>query len=655
MLAIKPSTSVFSLTFLILMLVNPFMALAQPGQLSTKNKKAINLFQEGRMQFEYRKNEEAYELLSKAVEQDDNFYEAHMLLADVCNDLKKNEESITHYKKAISLAPLRFPPVYYNLAGVEMDMNLYSDAVQHMQQFLGIKTISKDLRTKGEQRFASAVFAEKAFANPVPFIPVNLGEAINSIHNDYHPSLTVDEDLLIFTRMRPADGLTDNGGSMVEEDFYISRRKNGEWLPAIPLGEPINTHGNEGAHSISPDGRYFYFTGCERPEGFGSCDLYVSEKAGDKWSKPKNLGELINSSTWDAQPTIGPDGKTLVFTSKRKGGYGMADLWMSRKRDNGTWTMPTNLGDSINTPFDEFGPFLHPDGKTLYFSSSGHPGMGGKDIFYSRLKADGTWSTPVNLGYPINTKDEEFHMIVSADGKKGYFSSDREGGIGKRDLYMFDLYEAARPQAVTFMRGKVREEVSFKPIAANIEVIDLETGELKASTKSDAINGEFLISLPSGSSYAVNADAKGFLFYSGNYTLGKELTQKDEYKVDILLSPVKAGSKVVLNNIFFEFGEAKLKSQSKVELNKLVQFLESNPDVRIEIGGHTDDVGNDEFNQKLSEQRATSVVNYLTENKIEAARLEAKGYGEKSPLATNATETGRAINRRTEFKILPSK
>ncbi|MEX1189426.1 MAG: hypothetical protein WED33_09225, partial [Bacteroidia bacterium] len=300
-------------SFLVLMMFNSISSFGQPGQLSTNNKKAISLFQEGRMKFEYRKNEEAYELLSKAVEQDENFYEAHMLLADVCNDLGKNQESITHYKKAISLQPLRFPPVYYNLAGVEMDESLYSDAILHLKQFLGIKTISKDLRAKGELRFANAQFAEKAIANPVPFSPVNMGEAINSIHDDYHPSLTVDEDLLIFTRMRPADGLTDNGGSLVEEDFFISKRKNGEWLPAISLGEPINTHRNEGAHSISPDGKYFYFTGCERPEGFGSCDLYVSEKLGDKWSNPRNLGELINSTVWDAQPTIGPDGRTLVF------------------------------------------------------------------------------------------------------------------------------------------------------------------------------------------------------------------------------------------------------------------------------------------------------------------------------------------------------
>jgi outer membrane protein OmpA-like peptidoglycan-associated protein len=642
------------IAILLLFVMQSACVKAQQG-LSSTNKKAIQYFNEGRRNFEYRKNDEAYDFLKKAVEQDDLFYEAHMLLGDVSNDLNKTDEAIKEYKRAIAIQPERFAPVYYNLGGVEMDKDSYTDAIMHLNKFLSFRNLSNEMRKKGERRLASAKFAEYAITHPVPFTPVNLGETVNSIYNDYHPSLTVDENILIFTRMRPSDEMTDNGGSPVEEDFYVSARVGGAWKNAIPLGSPINTHGNEGAHSISPDGRFFYFTGCERPEGYGSCDLYVSERNGDSWSKPKNLGEPLNSGAWDAQPTISPDGKTLIFTSRRSGGLGMADLWLSNRRDNGTWTMPVNMGDSINTELDEFGPFLHPDGKTLFFSSAGHPGMGGKDIFFSKKNANGTWSSPVNLGYPINSKGDELHLIVSADGKKGYFSSDREGGIGLRDIYTFDLHEAARPQAVTFIRGKVRDEKTLKSIKATIEVLDLATGELRASTTSDALNGEFLVSLPSGSSYAINADSKGYMFYSGNYKLGKELTIKDEYKVDILLSPVLAGAKVVLNNIFFESGKAELMPESKVELNKLVQFLAANPGVRIEIGGHTDAVGNDASNQVLSEQRAQSVTAYLVANKVDASRLESKGYGETKPVATNETETGRGFNRRTEFSILSVK
>ena len=620
--------------------------------LSSTNNKAIKFFNEGRAKYEYKKNEEAYNFLSKAVSEDNNFFEAQVLLADVCNDLNKSAEASEHYKKAIVLQPDRFPPLYYNLAGVEMEMDHYAEAQVQLQKFLGYSKINPELRVKAERRLASAKFAEIAIQHPVPFSPVNLGENINTPFNDYHPSLTVDEDLLIFTRMRPADELTDNGGSPVEEDFFYTKRVDGKWLPAISLGPPINTHRNEGAHSISPDGRYFFFTGCERPEGLGSCDIYLSERIGDKWTSPQNLGDIVNSGLWDAQPTLSADGRTLVFTSRRAGGKGQADLWSSTKRPNGTWTLPENLGDSINTELEEFGPFIHPDGKTMYFSSNGHPGMGGKDIFYSKKHVNGKWGKPVNLGYPINTKKEELHLIVSADGKTGYFSSDREGGLGLRDIYSFELYDEAQPQPVTFMRGKVTDKKTGKPLKAAFEVIDLSNEVVRAASFSDKLTGEFLVSLPSGSSYALNVSNQGYLFYSGNYTLGNSLTARDEYQVDIHLSPIEVGGTIILNNIFFESGSSSILNQSKPELNKVVELLNANSKMRIEVGGHTDNIGNDLSNVTLSEQRAKSVMNYLIEKGIAATRIEAKGFGKSKPVADNSTELGRSKNRRTEFKVL---
>ena len=620
--------------------------------MSSTNNKAIKFFNEGRAKYEYKKNEEAYNLLSKAVNEDNNFFEAQVLLADVCNDLNKSAEASEHYKKAIVLQPDRFPPLYYNLAGVEMEMDHYAEAQVQLQKFLGYSKINPELRSKAERKLASAKFAEYAIVHPVPFAPVNLGENINTPFNDYHPSLTVDENLLIFTRMRPADELTDNGGSPVEEDFFYTKRIDGKWLPAISLGPPINTHRNEGAHSISPDGRYFFFTGCERPEGLGSCDIYLSERNGDKWTSPQNLGDIVNSGLWDAQPTLSADGKTLVFTSRRSGGKGQADLWSSTKRPNGTWTLPENLGDSINTELEEFGPFLHPDGKTMYFSSNGHPGMGGKDIFYSKKHVNGKWGKPVNLGYPINTKKEELHLIVSADGKTGYFSSDREGGLGLRDIYSFELYDEAQPQPVTFMRGKVTDKKTGMPLKAAFEVIDLSNEVVRAASFSDNLTGEFLVSLPAGSSYALNVSKQGYLFYSGNYTLGNSLTARDEYQVDIQLSPIQVGETMILNNIFFESGSSSILNQSKPELNKVMELLNSNPKMRIEVGGHTDNIGNDLSNVTLSEQRAKSVMNYLIEKGITATRIEAKGFGKSKPVADNSTEAGRSKNRRTEFKVL---
>jgi outer membrane protein OmpA-like peptidoglycan-associated protein/tetratricopeptide (TPR) repeat protein len=640
--------------FLLLLLNGIFSscAVAQPRQLSSTNKKAIQLFNEGRANYEYKKNDEAYVLLLKAAKEDDGFFEAHMLLADVCNDLNKSEEAIVHYKKALSIQPERFPPLYYNLAGVEMELDQYTEAQAHLKKFLSFTRVNPELKLKAERRLASAQFAEYAIQHPVPFVPVNLGDKINSPYSDYHPSLTVDENLLIFTRLRPSDELTENGGSAFEEDFYYSKRVNGQWLPAIPLGPPINTHGNEGAHSISPDGRYFYFTGCDRPDGVGSCDLLVSERAGQTWTNPKNLGDIVNAGVWDSQPTLSADGQTLIFSSRRSGGKGQSDFWISTKRANGRWSLPENMGDSINTELEEFGPFLHPDGQTLYFSSNGHPGMGGKDMFYSKRKADGSWSKPVNLGYPINTRKEEIHMIVSADGKTGYFSSDRAGGLGLRDIYSFQLYEGAQPIPVTFMQGKVTNKKTGAPMKADFEVIDLETGITRVVSSSDKITGEFLVSLPAGSRYAVNVSTPGFLFYSGNYTLGKSLKATDVFQVDIQLSPIAAGETMVLNNIFFGSGSSSLLDESKTELNKLVELFAANPKMRVEVGGHTDNVGNDQSNMTLSDQRAKSVLNYLVEKGVAAGRMEAKGYGKTKPVAENTTEEGRSKNRRTEFRVL---
>ncbi len=626
-------------------------AYAQPQKYSSTNRKAINWFEEAKSNYEYKKDEDAYKILKKVVEEDPQFFEAWMLLADVSEILKKPEESIDAFKKAIVIQPQRFPPIYYNLAGVEMQLDQYEDAISNLEKFLLFPKISPEMRKKGERRLGNAKFAMVAIKTPVPFNPINMGEMINSVHSEYHPSLTVDEQTLIFTRMRPADAETENG-SKVEEDFYFSIKDKNDWKPAISLGPPINTHSNEGAHSISPDGRYFFYTGCERKEGYGSCDLYVSEKQGNKWAAPVNFGPIVNSEKWDAQPTISADGQTLIFVSGRPGGKGLADLWVSQKAANGQWQTPQNIGDSLNTDLDEYGPFLHPDGKTLYFTSSGHPGMGGKDIFYSKKKADGKWSKPVNIGYPINTKADEVHMVVSADGKKGYFSSDREGGFGKRDLYYFDLYEGAQPQPVTFLRGKVRDKKTAAFMQAAFEIIDLSTGETRALSRSDKQSGEFLVSLPAGSNYALNVSAPGYLFYSENYKLGKSLKPTDVFEVDIQLNPIETGQSIVLKNIFFETGSFGLKNESQVELNKLVEFLSKNPTLVIEIGGHTDNVGNDQANMLLSENRAKSVVDFLVAKGIVTNRLQAKGYGETIPKGDNTTEKGREENRRTEFRIV---
>ncbi len=637
---------------LFFLLLNAAFLQAQK-EYSTSNKKAIRLFEEGLENYQYKRNDAAYTFLQKAVEEAPEFFEAQLTLADLCLDMDKTEQARTNYAAAARIMPDRFPPLYLRWAQADLALAAFSDAAKHLEQFLAYPKISEENRKKANRLLRNARFAEVAVQHPVEFKPENLGPEINSIHSEYHPSITVDEQTIIYTRMRPADALTDNGGSKVEEDFYISEKEEGKWRNAIPVGPPLNSHGNEGAHSLSPDGRTIYFTACERPGGLGSCDLYVSERRGNVWSTPVNLGESVNSPTWDAQPTISADGQMLIFVSRRAGGKGMSDLWCVEKEVNGFWGQAYNLSDSLNTDQDESGPFLHPDGRSLYFSSSGHPGMGGRDFFVSRKNANGKWSAPVNLGYPVNTASDESHMIISADGAFAYFSSDRPGGLGVKDIYRFALDERIRPAAVTFMKGIVQNAKTGAKLEARFEVIDVYTGRTMAVSKSDAQSGSFLVSLPAGSSYAVNVSAPGYLFFSENYTLSKELNPSDVFQANINLTPIAAGEKIILKNIFFASGSSKLEETSRAELKKLKDFLNTNSTLKIEIGGHTDDVGADDANLKLSQERASAVKAYLLENGISELRVSAKGYGETKPVAANANELGRKQNRRTEFTILP--
>jgi outer membrane protein OmpA-like peptidoglycan-associated protein len=631
-----------------------FLALglgAQP-ELSSKNKRAVRLFKDGLEKYQFKNNVEAYDLLKLAIKEDASFYEAQLTLADVCLDLMYYEEASQAYSAADLIKRDKFPPMYLRWAQAEMAQMKFENAAVQLEHFLSLPKPSNENRKKAIRLLKSARFSAFAILHPVPFDPQNLGESINSAYSDYHPSITVDGSELIFTRLRPADDQTINGGSKFEEDFYVSKMGVEGWTQAKSISSPLNSHGNEGAHCLSPDGRLIFFTACERPDGFGSCDIYASERNGSNWMKPINLGEGVNSATWDAQPTIAADGRELIFVSRRTGTKGMGDLWSSKLQTNGTWGPATNLGDSINTDQDESGPFLHPDGQTLYFSSAGLPGLGSRDFFMSKRQPDGSWGRPLNLGYPVNTPSDESHMIVSADGKHGFFSSDRPGGMGQKDIYSFVVPEQAQASATTYMRGKVRHKISGTPVSARFEVIDIASGRLMASSISDPITGAFLISLPAGASYAVNARASGFLFFSENFTLEKQLHSDEVYEANIDMVPIAAGERIVLKNIFFESGSATLDSKSETELNTLFEFLSNNASLKIEIGGHTDNVGVDEANLKLSEDRALAVKSFLVDKGIQSTRINAKGYGETVPVASNTDEAGRKKNRRTEFTVI---
>jgi hypothetical protein len=394
-----------------------------------------------------------------------------------------------------------------------------------------------------------------------------------------------------------------------------------------------------------------FFTCCYRADSYGSCDLYYSEKTGDKWSVAKNMGQAVNSREWDAEPSISPDGKTLYFTSSRNGGYGNSDLWKTERSDDGSWCKPVNLGNTINSAYAEMAPFIHFDNQALYFSSSGHLGMGGADLFKS-TRSGNSWSEPQNLGYPVNTKADELVIIINPEGTMGYIScNDKSKGMGY-DMFRFELPGDDKPNPVTYLKGKVYDRDTGDPLEARFVLIDIETDSVIIGSKSDKINGEFLVCLPGNRNYALNVSRDGYLFYSDHFPLSGINTSLDPVLKNIPLEPVAVGNSMILRNIFFDTDQYVLKPESFPELNKLTDFLEKNPALRIEIGGHTDDQGTDDYNAELSLNRAKSVNNYLVNAGIAQERMSYKGYGESKPVKPNDTEAGRAENRRTEITIV---
>ena len=620
---------------------------------STKSEKAIKAYEEAAKQYEANNFPDAIKALDKAIKFDKNFIEAFMMKGDIYADMKKYDSSIVYYKKSIDIDPYFFANNYFNVGMLELKIGRYADAKQDFESYTSDKHADLINKKRAEYMNKMCTFGINMMNNPVPFKLKNMGSNVNSKYNEYLPSVTADEQTLVITRRLPRDTASTEISSSDQEDFYISHKLNDStWSKALPLGPPINTPGNEGAQCISPDGKAIYFTACERPDGYGSCDLYYSEKIGNTWGVPKNMGPVVNSDKWDSQPSISSDGKTLYFTSARGGGKGNMDIWKTVKDDKGVWGKPTNLGDSINTPGGEMSPFIHPDDQTLYFSSNGHLGMGGFDIFYSRKDSAGNWRKPVNIGYPINTFADESYLIVNSNGDLAYFASDRPGGVGNMDIYTFPLYEKARPTRVNYLKGIVFNEITKEKLKAKFELIDLKTGKTCVESTSDPVNGEFLVCLPTEKDYALNVSKDGYLFYSENFSLTGIHSNSDPFMKNIPLQPIKVGESVVLKNIFFDTDKFELKSESTAELEKLLDLLNKNPKLKIEISGHTDNQGDDKHNQTLSENRAKAVYDYLTNHGIVKERLTYKGYGKTKPIDKNDTEQGRANNRRTEFKVV---
>jgi outer membrane protein OmpA-like peptidoglycan-associated protein len=502
-------------------------------------------------------------------------------------------------------------------------------------------------------------FGIRGIKNPVDFQPKNLHADINTEFNEYLPALTADEKTLIFTRLIPTGKRLYDGSLEMQEDFFVSKKINAKFQKAKALGAPLNTYSNEGAQSISADGKILIFTSCDdefkkNPHGrsYGSCDLYISTKTDDTWSKPRNLGAPVNTAYWESQPSFSADGRSLYFTSNRPSGKGGMDIWKTEMKADSSWTKPVNLGAVINTKSHEQSPFIHYDNQTLYFSSNGHIGMGNMDLFLSKLDSSGIWTEPKNMGYPINTHDDEVSLIVNPKGNRAYYASSKKSEFGGLDLYTFELNRENRPNQVTYVKGTVFDISTNEELEALINLIDINQNKAIAQTISDKKNGEYLLCIPSGHDYAFNVSKPGYLFYSESFTLAKTEDSLKIFHVDIPLSPIKKGQRTILKNIFFAYDSYELQSTSFAELDKMYEFLSQNPDIKIEIGGHTDNTGSDSHNDQLSLNRAKAVYDNLILRGINEDRLSFKGYGSKQPIDTNQSPEGRQNNRRTEFKVL---
>jgi len=586
----------------------------------------------------------AISLFEQVLARDSNFNDAYLSMAGVYSQQKNYARSLPFYERGIAQNPelnkLYNLPYSINLAGV----GDFEKALEKVELYLSNPRLGDNSRKAGEYRKSCYTFAIK-HANEFPlgnykFEPKNLGAGINTREAEYFPSLTIDGKELVFTRRV--------GGT--NEDFFSSQWDGQNWSASTALPGNVNTLQNEGAQVISVDGEWLVFTACNRREGWGSCDIYISYLTPQGWSEAINLGGRVNSDQWDSQPCLSPDKRELYFSSRRFGGFGGSDIYVSRLQSDGKWGLPENLGPGINTAGDETTPFLHADNQTLFFSSNGLPGYGEDDLYFTRRGPKGVWSIPVNLGYPINTIDKEGSLFISSNAKTAYYTSDRNEGFGSLDIYQFELPEKARPYRTLWVKGEVTDIKTGKGLPSYIELIDLETKQLVSRVQTDE-RGHYLVTLPEGKDYAFNVNRKGYLFYSDQFFM-KQSEKDTAYEKDIALQPIEKDAVVVLKNVFFDINKFDLKPESESELDKIVELLQDNPGLLIQLNGHTDAVGNAAANQKLSENRAKAVVEYLVAKGISADRLRYKGFGATKPLDSNDTEAGRARNRRTEMQVI---
>lgn len=640
------SIALKKVTLLLSLFVLSVIVYGQSYKLTSDSKKAIKFYKQAESFYRQQKFPEAELDLKKAIKHDDTFIEAMLLLGDIFREQSKNQDAIDIYEEAIDVNHSFFPPSYYFLGDLYLEEEEFDKAINAYNQFLIADESSPERVLLAKFGYENAIFRKEAIANPVIDSIYLLDTNVNSNHDEYINFVNDDLESLVFTKkdFGPLGILSSN----FREYFMESRSENNEWSQAVKLIIPITEDYDVGGMNLSFDGKQMYFTGCHWPNGMGSCDIYSSNLRSGKWSKPYPLSKAINSASWESQASISPDGRKLYFSSRRKGGKGGSDIWLSIKLKNGEWSPAINLGDSINTAAHEMAPHVHADGRSLYYSSNGTIGMGGFDLLLSKKTPTGEWTKGQNLGYPINTSDNEINIFPSIDGTKAWISSKRESGYGGFDIYYFELPEIVKPESIFVLNGIVRDSSTNLVLEAKIEITNLNSSELSSISTSDPTNGEFISVLYPDIEYVINISKPGYFFYSGTIELKEKLQENKTFKI----SKIQAGISMDLQNVYFDTDKWDINAESYPELDKLVALLSQNPNLDILIEGHTDNSGNESQNLILSNERAKSVLNYLISKNISPNRLSYKGFGSEIPISNNDTEQGKALNRRTRISVL---
>ncbi|MFV0267299.1 MAG: OmpA family protein [Draconibacterium sp.] len=626
-------------------LVLVFVFLTVSSVLGQSSKRTEKLFETARSLYSSDQYSKAIDVCNQILGIDSQNVNTHLLLAEMYKDMDSTRLEISHLSKARKTSDN--PLIDFRLGEAFYKLGMYSEALNFYDQYKENKNIPEKRQFLLACKIASCKFAMQAIANPVDFEPNRLREGVNSEFDEYWPTPTLDGKHLVFTR------LVRDSVNRPQEDFFMVELDSLNW-EAKPMSG-VNTEENEGAQTLSADSRIMFFTACNRPDGFGSCDIYFSRFLNGKWTEPRNAGEPLNTSSWEAQPSFSSDNHYLYFSSNRAAGKGKKDIWRVEFKgfgEDGTpqWNQPQNLAE-VNTKGDEVSPFIHANNQNFYFASDTHIGMGGLDLFSAFVDESGAVHDVKNLGYPINTNKDDMGLTISSIGDVAYFSSARESDRGL-DIFSFNLDRGLQPQAVTYVKATVRNKKTQQPIAASIELVNVNSKQDNSRIQKADENGEAMLALPLRRNYAFNVSEDGYLFYSQSMQLGEVNSLTDPIVLNIDLEPIEIGAQMELYNIYFQTDSFRILPQSEPELQKLVTFLQTNPKLKVEIQGHTDSSGNPEKNLELSKLRAKSVVDYLVENKIQLDRLKWDGYGDTRPIATNDTAEGKRQNRRTTIKII---